>query len=86
MKRKIEITFELEETVFYKVRKSRTGFCRQCRQTVETWLVEEAAVFFGFSRFQIFRLLEAGGIHFVAAESDCICRNSIENLPVDNCL
>lgn len=84
MKRKIEITFEMEETVFYKIRKSRTGFCEQCGQTVETMFIEDAALSSGLSKFQIFRLLEAGGVHFVEAETYCLCRNSLEDLPLDN--
>lgn len=78
MKRKTEITFETEETVVIrKAPQTFTVFCRECRATVEMVSPQAVAAFSQISEREIFRLIEAGKIHFVEAESVFVCRNSL---------
>lgn len=80
MKRKAEITFEIEETTIVRqATKLVSAFCMQCQTPVKMLTPEIAAAFSGFSEREIFRLMEAGKIHFVEAERPYICRNSLEN-------
>jgi hypothetical protein len=78
MKRKLEITFETEETVVIRrAPPTLTVFCRECRATVEMVPPQAVAAFSPLSEREIFRLIEAGQIHFVEAERVFICRDSL---------
>ena len=76
MKRKTEITFEVEELIAIKARRAFQGFCRECDAFVEMVPPEAAAVLTGLGEREIFRLIETGDIHFVEAERVFVCRNS----------
>lgn len=71
----MKIIFETEELVVFKARRSFKGFCEQCSEPVEMLTAETAAALSGFGERAIFRLIEAGGLHFVEAERVFICRN-----------
>jgi hypothetical protein len=73
----MEIKFETEEFVFFKAGRNFTGFCGQCNALVEMLTMETAAVFSGFSELEIFRLMEAGEIHFIETERVFVCQNSL---------
>lgn len=82
MKRKAEITFEIEETTIVRQgAKIVTAFCPQCAALVEMTTPEIAAVLFNSSEREIFRLIENGQLHFTEAERIFICRNSLTNGP-----
>lgn len=66
MKQKAAITFESEETIILKQGSSAvTGFCPVCRTDVELISPEGLALLTGVSERTIFRLIEAGRIHFI---------------------
>jgi hypothetical protein len=79
MKRKTEITFEVEETTVVRQPAAQivTAFCPQCRAPVEMLAPEIAAALCQVSEREIFRLLENGRLHFVEAERIFVCRNSL---------
>ena len=79
MKRTTEVTYETEESVSVKVRDGFTGFCGRCNAFVEMVPTEAAALLTGLSEREIFRLIEAGEIHFVEAERVFVCRESSLN-------
>ena len=80
MKRKTEITFEVEETIILRhAAETRTAFCAQCRASVEMLTPQTAAALRGLSEREIFRLIENGQLHFTEAERIFICRNSLTN-------
>ena len=64
MKRKIEITFEMEELVFYKTRRSVTAFCPHCQTPVEIVAIENSDSI----ETEKFYLSEDAEIHFLEAE------------------
>ena len=79
MKRKTEITFEVEETIIWRQDANGSeAFCPQCQTLVEMITPEIAAALSGFSERQIFRLIENGQLHFVETERVFVCRNSLK--------
>ena len=75
----MEIIFETEETVIIRqAPKTWTAFCPQCRAMAEMALPQTIADLSGFTEREIFRLIEAGEIHFVEAERVFVCLNSLE--------
>ena len=82
MKQKTEITLEVEETT--TVRHTSSGcmaLCLECQALVDMLTPTAAALFFGLSEREIFRLIEAGKIHFLEAERVFVCTNSLTNGP-----
>ncbi len=79
MKRKVKITFEIEEMTFFKTKTILTAFCEHCGQSVEIQTTESAALFLGLAEFQIFWFIELGNIHFIESDKVYICRNSLED-------
>lgn len=77
MKQKTEIVFEIEELLTVKNRSGYIGLCGQCNALAEMLAVETAAALSGFGEREIFRLIEAGAVHFTEAERVFICRNSL---------
>ena len=74
MKQKAEITIELEETVVLREgSKVLSGFCPFCRDNVHMFPPEVLAQMTGSSEREIFRLLEAGKIHFTEARRIYAC-------------
>ena len=80
MKRKAEITFEIEETIILRQGEQMLqAFCPQCRAPVEMITPQIAAALSGLSEREIFRLIESGRLHCLEAERIYICRNSLTN-------
>jgi len=78
MKRKAEITFEIEETVILRqAERISNRFCPQCGALVEMASPQTIADFSSLSEREIFRLVEAGKIHFIEAERVLVCLDSI---------
>ena len=65
MKKITEITFETEELVAIKARRSFKGFCQRCSAQVEMVPTEVAAMLTGLGEREIFRRIEKGEIHFL---------------------
>ena len=84
MKRKAEITFEIEETIILRqAAQISSRFCLQCGALVEMASPQTIADFSNFTEREIFRLVEGGKIHFIEAERILICLNSITGLKGD---
>ncbi len=77
MKRRMEITFETEELVSIKLRRSFTGFCSQCNAVVEMLTPEVIAALSDLSEREIFRLIESGEIYFIETDRVFVCPNSL---------
>lgn len=78
MKPKIEITFEMEETVILRqAAKMRTAFCPQCQAIVEMAMPQTVADLSDFTERDIFRLIERTEIHFLEEERVFVCLNSL---------
>lgn len=81
MKRKAEVTFEIEETITIRqTARIVTAFCPQCAAAVEMAAPQTISEQSDLSERGIFRLVEAGEVHFVEKGQILICLNSIENL------
>jgi hypothetical protein len=78
MKRKVKITFEIEELTFFKVRKILTAHCEFCGLPVELLPIEIAVSLPGLSEAQISRLIKSGSVHFIETDKVYLCRNSLE--------
>jgi len=75
---KTEIEFELSETIGYSKRHERfEAFCAQCESTAEMAAPLVAATLTQSTEREIFRLVEAGKIHFVEADRVLICLKSL---------
>jgi hypothetical protein len=82
MKQKAEITFEVEETFVVKPGERMTSeYCPNCQAVSVMTTPEILASMTGSSEREIFRLVEAGVIHFVERRRIYACpgcfRNSI---------
>jgi hypothetical protein len=64
-KRKTEINLELEETVVFRTRRTLIVWCQTCRRRAPMIAADEAAVVTGRSAREIYRLVEAGALHFI---------------------
>ncbi len=81
MKRKAEITFEVEETIVLRqAAQISKRFCRQCGALIEMASPQTIAGFSPLSEREIFRLVEAGKIHFVEADRLFVCLQSLSKL------
>jgi len=80
MKQKAEIIFEVEETVILRqAAQISKRFCLQCGVLVEMASPQTIADFSPVSEREIFRLVEAGKIHFIEAGRILICLDSIHD-------
>ncbi|HQU82701.1 MAG TPA: hypothetical protein PKY59_06240 [Pyrinomonadaceae bacterium] len=78
MKRKAEITFEIEETIILRQAQRITdAFCPQCAKQVEMASPQTIADLSDYSEREIFRLVEAGKLHFIETERILICLDSL---------
>jgi hypothetical protein len=78
MKQRAQFTFEVEETIVLRQPVSISNvFCRQCGSIVGIALPQTVADLSRISEREIFRLVEAGEIHFIEAKRFMICLNSI---------
>jgi hypothetical protein len=74
MKQNAAITFELEETVVLKQGgKIATDFCPQCQTDVDMISPDVLALLAESSEREIFRLIEAGLIHFIEPDRVLAC-------------
>ena len=80
MKQKAEITFEVEESIILRqVAGGLTALCPRCRAQSEMIAPQHAAALAGLSEREIFRLMEAGKIHFIETDRVYVCRDSLTN-------
>ncbi len=80
MKQKIEIILEIEQTITLRRGANQLQtICPQCRTLVEMTTPRIAAALYGSSEREIFRLIEAGAIHFIETERVFVCWNSFKN-------
>ncbi|MGH9767354.1 MAG: hypothetical protein ACREAB_07965 [Blastocatellia bacterium] len=74
MKQKVEIIFEVEETIVLRQGvQMRSEFCPQCRLVSAMIVPRAIAIFSGAKEREIFRLIEAGEIYFVEADGVRVC-------------
>lgn len=79
MKRRAEITFEIEETIILRHGEQRIkNFCPSCAAIVEMASPYLAAAISGLGEREIFRLIEQNAIHFIESGRVLIC---LESLP-----
>ena len=66
--------FEIEETVVLKQGgKTMSGFCPRCQETVDMVSPDILALVSNRSEREIFRLIEAGAIHFEESDRLVAC-------------
>ncbi len=77
MKRKAEITFEVEETITLRDESRMMSiFCPVCLTTVEMITPRAIADLTDFTEREIFRLIEGGKIHFIETAIIYVCWSS----------
>ena len=78
MTKKTEIEIELSETIAYSRRGERfEAYCTACEATVEMAAPQAAAILAHTTEREIFRLVEAGGVHFVETDRVFVCLRSL---------
>jgi len=78
MKRRAEIIFEIEETtVLRQAERIINAFCSQCAKRVEMASPQTIADLSDYTEREIFRLVEAGKIHFIETGRILICLDSL---------
>ena len=78
MKQKTKIEIEVNEVVAYSCRSERfENFCPTCRCMSEMSTPQLAAVLSHTTEREIYRLVEAGDLHFVETDRVLICLNSL---------
>lgn len=78
MERKTEIEIELNETIAYRPRREmRQQYCPKCGSQVEMVTPLLAAVAMDLTEREVFRLIEAGKVHFLETDGILICMESI---------
>ncbi|MCI0387386.1 MAG: hypothetical protein MOB07_01270 [Acidobacteria bacterium] len=74
MKQKVEIMFEVEETIVLRQGEQiGNEFCPQCRLVSAMMAPRAIAIFSGPKEREIFRLIETGKIYFVEADGVRVC-------------
>ncbi len=82
-KEKTVITVEtFQRTVVYSRRKAKIALCEQCAAETVMFAPNEAAAYLQTTAREIFRLTEAGEIHYLETETGAllVCRNSLSRL------
>ena len=78
MKRKTEITFEVEETIVWRQAAQKfEAFCPYCQALVEMAAPRLAATLIGRTEREIFRLIETEDIHFIETDRLLVCLISL---------
>ena len=78
MKRRAEITFEIEETIILRHgERTEKNFCPNCAATVEMASPYLASAISGVGEREIFRLIEQNAIHFIESDRVLICLDSL---------
>lgn len=73
-----QIVFEVEETVVLRSGEMTTAaFCPFCGETVAMATPWIAAALNGSNEREIFRLIEAGVVHFIEEDRLLVCMNSL---------
>ena len=81
MAKKTEFTFEVEETITLKQGgKLIAGYCPKCDANVDLVSPYILALISGASEREIFRLVEAGSLHFEEGERLTVCSTCFELL------
>lgn len=82
-KYRTEIVIERKQRLFISSRKMTRGWCADCAGTVNWMRPGEAAIVTGISSREIYRLVEAGQIHFQETVTGCpqVCCNSLTETP-----
>ena len=84
MKQKSEIEIEFSESITYASRQQLfTAYCPHCEASTEMATPTVAANLNGLSERDIFRLLEAGNIHFREDKRVLVCLNSLAQAVAD---
>ena len=74
MTQRVELTLEIEETVVLKQGGYFvTEYCPRCREMVDMVSPDVLSLISGVSEREIFRLVEAGAIHFLEAARIVAC-------------
>ena len=85
MSTKTEIEIEMSETVAYSSRTERfEAYCLQCESLVEMATPPVAAIMAHITEREVYRLVEAGEIHFFESERVFICTRSLEEVGKGN--
>jgi hypothetical protein len=81
-KRKTEISLQLSEVVAIRTQKVWLTWCPACRRQVRMISSDDAALATGQAAREIFRLVEAGRLHFKEDENGLlyICFESLQRL------
>lgn len=78
MNQRAEIVFEKEETVLLRQSAAtRSEFCPFCKASTVMATPEAIALVSGITEREIFRLIEAGEIHFCEGPKIYVCLNSL---------
>jgi len=85
MKQKTQVTFEMEETTrLTHSGKVLTVFCPRCKTVVRMEVPHVLALLAGSSEREIFRLVEAGMIHFVETRRIYACPDCYKRVLTEN--
>lgn len=77
MKQRAEITFEIEEKIFLREgSKILTAFCPGCGGSVLMASPQAISILANVSERTIFRLIEAGEVHFIEKDGIFVCLSS----------
>ena len=81
-KRKTEINLEIEESVALRQQRIILAYCRQCRKQTRMFAANEAAMIARLSARELYRLVEAGRLHFREDEIRLlyVCAESLQQL------
>ncbi len=78
MKHKTEIEIEMSERIVFSRRTERfESFCPQCQSNVEMASPQIAAILTHTTERGVYRLIEAGTVHFVEAARVFVCIRSL---------
>lgn len=84
MRRNTEIEIELNETVAFSRKTERfESFCTECRALVEMSSPQVAAILLQKTEREIYRVVEAGRVHFVETDRVLICLRSLKEALTD---
>src|SRR2546425_11358335 len=81
-KQKTEIFLQLSETVAIRTQRVWVSWCAECRKRVRMIPADDASLATGQAAREIYRLVEAGRLHFREDEKGLlyVCSNSLQAL------
>ena len=86
MKQKVEIIFEVEETIVLRQGEQiGSEFCPQCRLVSAMIAPRAIAISSGAKEREIFRLIEAGEIYFVETDGVRVCLSCLHRYSKEKC-